>query len=93
MKLELCIPCLFGLEGLVGNELRHMQMENVRPENGRVYFTTDEEGLARANVRSRFGERGLLVMGRISALTFDIPGQGIQSGQRPALRAGLPENH
>ena len=71
MKLELCIPCLFGLEGLVGNELRHMQMENVRPENGRVYFTTDEEGLARANVRSRFGERVLLVMGRFSARTFD----------------------
>ena len=71
MKLELCIPCLFGLEGLVGNELRHMQMENVRPENGRVYFTTDEAGLARANVRSRFGERVLLVMGRFSARTFD----------------------
>ena len=71
MKFELCIPCLFGLEGLVGNELRHMQMENVRPENGRVYFTTDEAGLARANVRSRFGERVLLVMGRFSAHTFD----------------------
>ena len=31
MNLELCIPCLFGLEGLVGNELRHMGMDDVRP--------------------------------------------------------------
>lgn len=71
MNLELCIPSLFGLEGLVGNELRHMDMKQVRPENGRVYFATDEAGLARANVRSRFGERVLLVMGRFPARTFD----------------------
>ncbi len=71
MKLELCIPCLFGLEGLVGNELRHMGMEDVRPENGRVYFRSDEYGMARANIRSRFGERVLIVMGRFPARTFD----------------------
>ncbi len=71
MKLELCIPCLFGLEGLVGNELRHMGMEDVRPENGRVYFRSDEQGMAKANIRSRFGERVLIVMGRFSARTFD----------------------
>ena len=71
MKLELCIPCLFGLEGLVGNELRHMGMEDVRPENGRVYFRSDEYGIAKANIRSRFGERVLIVMGRFPARTFD----------------------
>ena len=71
MKLELCIPCLFGLEGLVGNELRHMGMDNVRPENGRVYFRSDEYGMARANIRCRFGERVLMVMGRFNARTFD----------------------
>lgn len=79
MKLELCIPCLFGLEGLVGNELRHMDMANVRPENGRVYFETDEAGMARANLRSRFGERVLLVMGRFPAQTFDQLFEGTKS--------------
>lgn len=71
MKLELCIPCLFGLEGLVGNELRHMGMEDVRPENGRVYFRSDEAGMAKANIRSRFGERVLIVMGRFPVRSFD----------------------
>lgn len=79
MDFELCIPCLFGLEGLVGNELRHMDMTNVRPENGRVYFNTDEAGLARANIRSRFGERVLLVMGRFPARTFDELFEGVKA--------------
>ena len=29
-RLTMAVPCLFGLEGLVGDELRRMQMENVR---------------------------------------------------------------
>ncbi len=71
MHLTLCAPCLFGLEGPLGNELRHMDMENVAPENGRVYFSGDEEALCRANLRSRFAERILVVMGRFLAKTFD----------------------
>ena len=58
--LRLCAPCLFGLEGPLGNELRHMGMSSVAPENGRVFFETDEYGLARANICSRFAERILL---------------------------------
>ena len=52
MKLTLCAPCLFGLEGPLGNELRHMDMENVAPENGRVYFTGDERRRARTSARA-----------------------------------------
>ena len=69
--LELCAPCLFGLEGLVGNELRHMGVENVRPENGRVRFSGDENAVARVNLRSRFAERVLIELGRFEAKTFD----------------------
>ena len=79
MKFELCIPCLFGLEGLVGNELRHMDMRSVAPENGRVYFETDALGLAKANIRSRFGERVLLVIGRFPARTFDELFEGVKA--------------
>lgn len=71
MKLELCAPCLFGLEGPLGNELRHMGMQNVAPENGRVRFSTDDAGLAKANVRSRFSERILLELGRFTVKSFD----------------------
>ena len=45
--LEFCVPCLFGLEGLAGEELRRLNLENVRVENGRVLFSGDESALAR----------------------------------------------
>ena len=79
MELELCAPCLFGLEGPLGNELRHMDVTAVRPENGRVYFTGDESALCRANLRSRFAERILLVMGRFEAKTFDALFEGVKA--------------
>lgn len=79
MKLTFCAPCLFGLEGPLGNELRHMDMENVAPENGRVYFTGDESAAARANLRSRFAERILIVLGRFPARTFDELFEGVRA--------------
>ena len=71
MDLQFCVPCLFGLEGLVADELRRMDAPSVSAENGRVYFTGDEGMLARANLRLRTGERVLLELGRFEALTFD----------------------
>ena len=79
MRLTLCAPCLFGLEGPLGNELRHMDMENVAPENGRVYFTGDESAVARANIRSRFAERVLIVLGRFPAHSFDELFEGVRA--------------
>ena len=70
-KLNLSVPCLFGLEGPVGNELRHMGLEQVMPENGRVRFQGDAAAIARVNLRSRFGERVLIELGRFTAKTFD----------------------
>ena len=63
-------PCMFGVEGLLADELREMGAENVQPQNGRVFFEGDGHILARANLCSRFGERILLVMGRFTAKTF-----------------------
>ena len=34
-RLTMAVPCLFGLEGLVGDELRRMGMEQVRVEDRR----------------------------------------------------------
>ena len=45
-RLTMAVPCLFGLEGLVGDELRRMQMENVRVEDRRVFFDGDFEAMA-----------------------------------------------
>lgn len=38
-RWTMAVPCLFGLEGLVGDELRRMGMEDVRVEDRRVFFT------------------------------------------------------
>ena len=79
MRLKLAASCLFGLEGPLGNELRHMGMEAVAPENGRVFFETDMNGLARANLRSRFAERILLELGAFPARSFDELFEGVRA--------------
>ena len=51
MKLEFCCPTLFGLEGIVADELRFGgKLEDVRAENGRVLFSGDEDTLIWANM-------------------------------------------
>ena len=35
-NMRFCVPCLFGVEGLVAQELRDMGLEQVQAENGRV---------------------------------------------------------
>ena len=74
---EFAVPTLFGLEGLTGDELRRLDMENVRVENGRVLFSGDESALARANLNIRTGERVLLVLAEFEATTFEQLFQGV----------------
>lgn len=68
---RLVCPCLLGVEGLVADELREMGAENVAPENGRVVFDGSADLIARANIRSRFSERVLVLLGTFEAKTFD----------------------
>lgn len=70
-KITMVAPCLMGLEGLVGGELRRMDAGEVQAENGRVFFEGDQSMLARANLWTRYSERILIVVGRFTALTFD----------------------
>ncbi len=70
MRMLMVAPCLLGLEGLVSDELKFMEAENVSAENGRVFFEGDETILARANIWSRYSERILIVLDRFKATTF-----------------------
>lgn len=70
-KYELCVPCLLGLEGPISDELKRMKMQNVRNENGRVYFEGGAQEIARANINLRVGERVLLELGSFRAESFD----------------------
>lgn len=71
MIFELCVPCLLGLEGPIADELRRLKMDNVRAENGRVYFSGGIEAIAKANMNLRIGERVLIELGKFPATTFD----------------------
>ncbi len=73
------VPCLFGLEGLVGDELKRLQMDNVRVENGRVLFDGSVGALAAANLRMRMGERVLLRLGVFPARSFEELYQGVRA--------------
>ncbi len=63
-------PCLFGVEGILADELKRMGIENVNAENGRVLFSGDASILAKANINSRFAERILINVGEFTATTF-----------------------
>ena len=88
-NFEMSVPCLFGLEGIAGDELRRLNMENVRVENGRVLFSGDETALARANICLRTGERVLLVLADFEAKTFEELFQGVY---RANLEDFIPKN-
>ena len=74
---EFSVPTLFGLEGIAGDELRRLNLENVRVENGRVLFSGDQAALAKASICLRTGERVLLVLADFPAKTFEELFQGV----------------
>ena len=80
MKFTLCAPALFGLEGIVADELRfHGALTDVTAENGRVLFRGDEHTLAWANLHLRCAERVLLRLAAFPADTFDALFEGTRA--------------
>ena len=77
MQLQFVAPCLFGLEGIAGEELRRLNMENVRVEDRRVLFTGDTAALAKANICIRTAERIMVVLAQFEATTFEALFQGV----------------
>ena len=81
MELDFCAPCLFGLEGLCADELKRLDINGVRAENGRVLFTGGAAEIARANINLRTGERVLLAVGETGAHSFDGLFEGVKAMQ------------
>ena len=65
------IPCLFGLEGLVADEVRRLGLWDVRPETGRVLCTGTEADIPRLNIGLRCGERVLIELAAGPARSFE----------------------
>ena len=75
--MNFVVPCLFGLEGIAGDELRRLGLENVRVEDRRVLFTGDAEALVKANICLRTGERVMVELASFTAKTFEELFQGV----------------
>ena len=58
--MKYTIPCLFGLEALVADELRRLDLKNVRAENGRVHCDGGPADIPRLNINLRCGARVLV---------------------------------
>ena len=64
-------PCHFGLESVCKREILDLGCEISRVEDGRVYFTGDEEAGILANLSLRTAERVLLQVGEFTALSYE----------------------
>jgi putative N6-adenine-specific DNA methylase len=70
-KLHLIATSAFGIEAVVGRELKHLGYEDQYIENSKVTFSGDEQAIAKTNLWLRTADRILLKMGEFQALTFD----------------------
>ena len=77
--LQFAIPCLLGLESLVGDEVKKLGLADVKVENGRVLCRGEERDLARLNINLRCGARVLLVLASFRATDFETLFQGTRA--------------
>ncbi|MBQ2726720.1 MAG: class I SAM-dependent RNA methyltransferase [Clostridia bacterium] len=70
MKLNYTATCLFGLEGLLGEEIEGLGYKRIDNMDGRITFEGDENAAAVCNVNLRFAERLYLNLGTFDAGTF-----------------------
>jgi len=68
--------CLFGLEGLLGEEIDGLGYKRTETMDGRITFEGDLSACPRANINLRFAERLYLNLGEFEAKTFDALFEG-----------------
>ena len=76
MEYNLIATTTFGLEGITAKELKALGYENLKTENGKVFFEGDEMDIAIANIHLRTADRILINMGEFNALSFEELFQG-----------------
>jgi len=73
----LTVPCLFGLEAIVADEMKRLHLDHVRAENGRVHCEGSMADIARLNINLRCGARVLMELGSFPAGDFEALFQGV----------------
>lgn len=77
--MTFCAPTLFGLEGLVGDEIRRLGAADVRVEDRRVYFRGGPDLMARANLCLRMAERVMILLSSFPVHSFEDLYQGVRA--------------
>ena len=77
--MTLTVPCLFGLEALVADEMKRLKLAGVRAENGRVHCEGTWADIARLNINLRCGARVLMELGSFPAEDFEALFQGVRA--------------
>lgn len=70
-KYELIVPCHFGMEAVLKQEIHDLGYDILEVVDGRVTFLGDEEALCRANIFLRTAERVLIKVGSFHAENFE----------------------
>lgn len=78
-KMELIVPCHFGLEAVLKREIIDLGYDISKVEDGRVTFLGDEDAVCRANIFLRSAERILIKIGSFHAETFEELFEGTKS--------------
>lgn len=69
--VQLTATCAFGLESIVGRELKTLGFNDLKVDRGRVGFAGPLDAICRANLWLRCADRVLLTVGEFQATTFD----------------------
>ena len=77
-KINFVAPCHFGLEKTLSFEIKKLGGEDIRAENGRVFFSGDAAVCAKANIFSSVAERVCVVLGQFRAENYDDIFDGIR---------------
>ena len=71
MEYTYVASCLFGLEGLLGEEIDALGYKRISTIDGRVTFKGDENAAARCNIGLRYAERLYFLIGSFEATDFE----------------------
>ena len=85
--MTLTVPCLFGLESLVADEMRRLDLKNVRAENGRVHCEGTLADIARLNINLRWSlaTSQPVILRRCFRGSTPCPGRTISHGTANSL--------
>ena len=78
-RMELIVPCHFGMEAVLKNEIIDLGYDVTEVTDGRVTFEGDEEAICRANIGLRTAERVLIKIGSFHAETYEELFQGTKA--------------